>query len=66
MSGGERRSRPSPCVKPGEELTLDGLRDFATDKLARFKLPTKLEVVDVIPRNASGKVLKRELRDRFG
>ncbi len=53
-------------VKEGEELTLDGLRDFATDKLARYKLPTKLEVVDVIPRNASGKVLKRELRDRFG
>ncbi len=53
-------------VKEGEELTLDGLRDFATDKLARYKLPTKLEVVDVIPRNASGKVLKRELRVRFG
>ena len=53
-------------LKEGEELTLDGLRDFATDKLARYKLPTKLEAVDVIPRNASGKVLKRELRDRFG
>ncbi|MET0579448.1 MAG: long-chain fatty acid--CoA ligase [Ilumatobacteraceae bacterium] len=53
-------------VKEGEDLTLDGLRDFATDKLARYKLPTKLEVIDVIPRNASGKVLKRELRDRFG
>ncbi len=52
-------------VKDGEDLTLDQLRDFATDKLARYKLPTKLEVIDVIPRNASGKVLKRELRDRF-
>ena len=53
-------------LKEGEELTLAGLRDFATDRLARYKLPTKLEVVDVIPRNASGKVLKRELRVRFG
>ena len=53
-------------VKEGEELTLASLRDFATDRLARYKLPTKLERVDVIPRNASGKVLKRELRDRFG
>jgi fatty-acyl-CoA synthase len=51
-------------VKEGEELTLDALRDFADGKLARFKLPTKLETIDVIPRNASGKVLKRELRDR--
>ncbi len=53
-------------VKEGEELTLDALRDFAGDKLARFKLPTKLETIEVIPRNASGKVLKRELRDQFG
>ena len=54
-------------LKEGEELTLDALRDFATDKLARYKLPTKLEAIDVIPRNASGKVLKRELaRTAFG
>ncbi len=53
-------------LKEGEELTLDALRDFADDKLARYKLPTKLETIDVIPRNASGKVLKRELRDRYG
>jgi fatty-acyl-CoA synthase len=53
-------------VKEGETLTLDAFRDFATDKLARYKLPTKLEVIDVIPRNASGKVLKRELRARYG
>lgn len=53
-------------LKDGEELTLEGLREFATDKLARFKLPTRLHTVDEIPRNASGKVLKRELRDTFG
>jgi len=53
-------------LKEGEDLTLDALRDFADEKLARFKLPTKLETIDVIPRNASGKVLKRELRDRYG
>jgi fatty-acyl-CoA synthase len=50
----------------GEELTLDGLRDFAGDKLARFKLPTQLQTIDEIPRNAAGKVLKRELRSQFG
>ena len=30
------------------------------------KLPERLEVVDVLPRNPTGKVLKFELRDRFG
>ena len=53
-------------LKEGEDLTLDALRDFADGKLARYKLPTKLQTIDVIPRNTSGKVLKRELRDRYG
>ena len=33
--------------------------------LARYKLPTRLQIVDVLPRNPAGKVLKFELRDRF-
>lgn len=53
-------------LEAGQDLTLDELRDFATEKLARFKLPTRLHTIDEIPRNASGKVLKRELRDTFG
>ncbi len=53
-------------VKEGEELELDELRDFANDKLARYKLPTRLLTISEIPRNASGKVLKRELRSQFG
>ena len=36
------------------------------DQLANFKVPRRVEVVDVLPTNASGKVLKRELRARFG
>ncbi|NNC81630.1 MAG: long-chain fatty acid--CoA ligase [Acidimicrobiales bacterium] len=49
----------------GSTLSLDELRAYAEDHLARYKLPTRLEVVDEIPHNASGKMLKRELRDRF-
>jgi fatty-acyl-CoA synthase len=48
------------------ELTLEELREFATESLARFKLPSRLEIVDVLPRNPAGKVLKFDLRDRFG
>ena len=54
------------ALKPGTELTLDGLRDFAGGQLARFKLPTRLELVDALPRNPAGKVLKYELRQRYG
>jgi len=52
-------------VKPDHALTLDELRDFGGRSLARFKLPSRLELVDVLPRNPAGKVLKFELRERY-
>ena len=35
-------------------------------RLANFKIPKKVEIVDALPRNAMGKVQKNLLRDRFG
>jgi fatty-acyl-CoA synthase len=46
--------------------TLEDLTDFTRDKLASYKKPTLLVVIDELPRNASGKVVKGELRDRYG
>jgi acyl-CoA synthetase (AMP-forming)/AMP-acid ligase II len=43
----------------------DGLITWARDRLANYKVPRRVEVVDELPRNASGKVLKRELRQHF-
>ena len=40
------------------------LADVRT-RLARYKCPTSIDVVDVLPRNATGKVLKRELRAAY-
>ena len=51
-------------LKEGASLSLDELRDFAGRSLARYKLPSHLHFVDVLPRNPAGKVLKFELRDR--
>ena len=39
---------------------------FARDRLAAHKVPKAVHVVDELPKNASGKLLKRELRQRFG
>jgi fatty-acyl-CoA synthase len=52
-------------------VTQDGLRladldEFLTERLARYKHPRGLEIVDALPRNPAGKVLKTELRTRFG
>ena len=38
------------------------LREFAAQRLARFKVPKAIEPVASLPRNASGKLLRRELR----
>jgi fatty-acyl-CoA synthase len=47
-------------------LTIADLEDFLSDRLARYKHPKALEIVDALPRNPAGKVLKTELRIRFG
>jgi fatty-acyl-CoA synthase len=48
------------------ELRLEELDDFLNERLARYKHPKVLEIVDSLPRNPAGKVLKNELRARFG
>ena len=43
-------------------VTLDDVRDFAAAELARYKLPQRLQIVDRMPRNGSGKLEKRAIR----
>lgn len=50
-------------LAPGGELSLEALRDWLGDRLARFKQPTDLVFYDELPRNAGGKVVKGNLRD---
>jgi fatty-acyl-CoA synthase len=50
-------------VKDGDTLTADDVRDFVKENLARFKVPRDIEFLPELPRNPSGKVLKRQLRD---
>lgn len=49
-----------------DDLRIEDLGDFLTDRLARYKHPKALEIVDALPRNPAGKVLKTELRLRYG
>ncbi|WP_225096009.1 acyl-CoA synthetase [Streptomyces sp. CoH27] len=53
-------------VVPRGEVTEEQLITHVKEKLAPFKAPKRVVFVDELPRNASGKILKRELRDRFG
>ena len=47
-------------------FTPPDLDEFLTERLARYKHPKAVEVVEALPRNPAGKVLKTELRARFG
>ncbi|MGW3680002.1 acyl-CoA synthetase [Streptomyces prasinus] len=47
------------------EATEEELIAHARERLSSFKAPKRVLFVDELPRNASGKILKRELRDRF-
>lgn len=58
---------PRAVVVPevGSEVTKDELIEFARSRLARYKCPTSIDFVEVLPRNATGKVLRRELREPY-
>ncbi len=45
------------------ETSVEELQDWVRGNLARFKVPREIVMLDELPRNATGKVLKRELRD---
>ena len=65
----ERLGEEVACVimlKPGMTLNSDEVRAHVAKNLAGFKVPSRIAfVLEPLPRNASGKILKRELRDTF-
>ncbi|MCP5070400.1 MAG: 2-succinylbenzoyl-CoA synthetase, partial [bacterium] len=52
-------------AKPDSQVSSDDILQFCQTKLARFKQPKIVHFVDEIPRNPTGKILKRVLRDQF-
>ena len=51
--------------KPGVEVTPDELIGFARERIAAYKVPRSIDFIDALPRNPTGKILKRELRKPF-
>ena len=52
------------ALKPGTTATERDIIDFCRDRLAHFKCPTSVVFLDALPRNPTGKILKRSLRDQ--
>jgi acyl-CoA synthetase (AMP-forming)/AMP-acid ligase II len=53
-------------LKEGANVTDKDIINFCEGKLAGFKKPKTVEFIDKLPRNLTGKILKRDLRERFG
>jgi fatty-acyl-CoA synthase len=51
-------------VRAGATLTAADVVEFCRGRIAKFKIPAYTTIVDTLPRTASGKVIKRELRSR--
>jgi len=52
-------------TRKGEKATAEELIAFCKKRLAGYKTPKSVEFIDALPKNPSGKILKRELRDKF-
>ena len=55
------------CVvlKPNQTVTEDELLNFMSERLAKYKVPKSVSLMESLPISAAGKILKRELRDQF-
>ena len=53
------------ALKPGETATPDELIAFCREHLAAYKCPTSVDILEALPRNPTGKILKRDLRKPY-
>jgi acyl-CoA synthetase (AMP-forming)/AMP-acid ligase II len=53
------------ALKPDTTATEEELIEFCRESLARFKCPRSVDIIEALPRNPTGKILKRELRKPY-
>ena len=56
------RLRAFVVLKEEAEVTEDAIKDYVREHLARYKVPREVVFLAELPRNPTGKILKRELR----
>jgi len=53
-------------LESGETTSEEEIIDFCRERIAGFKCPKSVDFVQTLPKNPAGKILKRELRERYG
>ena len=63
----EYGERVCACVEPepGAQLSAAAVQAFLRERLANFKVPKEVQFLDTLPREATGKIFKRKLRDPY-
>jgi long-chain acyl-CoA synthetase len=56
--------RAAVVLKAGKHASADELAQFCRDRLAAYKIPAQVDLVKELPKSATGKILKRVLRDQ--
>jgi fatty-acyl-CoA synthase len=54
------------ALRAGEKLTAEDVQAYLGEHLARYKIPKSVVFLDALPRNATGKIIKGDLRKQFG
>lgn len=52
-------------LKPGMEADSESIINWARERIAAYKTPKSIDFIEALPRNASGKILRRELREPY-
>ena len=50
-------------LRPGKSLDQNAIESFVRGKVAGYKVPKETHVISALPRNAAGKIVKREIKD---
>lgn len=53
------------ALKPGAQATPDELIEFTRSRLAHFKTPKRVDIVEALPKGGTGKILKNQVRERY-
>jgi long-chain acyl-CoA synthetase len=52
-------------LEPGSQLSAKDVQAYLVSRLANFKVPKDIKFIDLLPREASGKIFKRKIRDPY-
>jgi fatty-acyl-CoA synthase len=59
-----QRLKAFVVVRDGQDLSEDDVKGYVKENLARYKVPREVDFLDELPRNSTGKVVKRELKEQ--